>query len=29
MARKGSAEEAGYKWAVINGKNEGQGRFDL
>jgi hypothetical protein len=29
MARKGSAEEAGYKWVVINGKNEDHGRFNL
>jgi hypothetical protein len=29
MARKGNAEEAGYKLVVINWKNEGQGRFNL
>jgi hypothetical protein len=27
--RRKAAKEDGYKWVVINGKNEGHGRFEL
>jgi hypothetical protein len=29
MTKIRNAEEAGYKWMVIDGRNEGQGSFDL
>jgi hypothetical protein len=29
QGRNGEAEEAGYRFVVINGKNKGHGRFNL